>query len=86
MPHYLLPTIILVGSGVAFYTMGSRPASTMLNGLDSVTGVSLAVVTEVLGHENSQVTLERYSHVLKADHEQVKTFWNRAKLSIKGSG
>ncbi|MCP4511363.1 MAG: hypothetical protein GY903_32940 [Fuerstiella sp.] len=60
--------------------------STQIVAAHSVTGVSLAVVTEVLGHENSQVTLERYSHVLKADHEQVKTFWNRAKLSIKRSG
>lgn len=66
------------------YCMRHTAASTMLNGLDNVGGVPLAVVSEVLGHENAQITLERYSHVLKADHEQVRTFWNRAKLAVTG--
>ncbi|MEO2015031.1 MAG: site-specific integrase [Fuerstiella sp.] len=58
------------------YCMRHTAASTMLNGCDGVRGISLAVVSETLGHENSQVTLERYSHTMKAEHQQVAAFWN----------
>lgn len=80
---------LMLASGVQYlkpYCMRHTAASTMLNGFDNIGGVPLAVVSEVLGHENAQITLERYSHVLKADHDQVKTFWNRAKLALTGGG
>ena len=71
---------LLLKAGVPYrkpYCMRHTAASTMLNGLADVHGISLAVVSETLGHDNSQITLEVYSHVLKAEHEQVPSFWNR---------
>lgn len=68
------------------YCMRHTAASTMLNGCNGVRGIALAVVSETLGHDNPQITLSRYSHVLKTDHGQVTDFWNRTIQDLKGSG
>ena len=67
------------------YCMRHTAASTMLNGISDVRGVALAVVSATLGHDNPQITLERYSHVLTTDKNQVQEFWDRAKLALKGN-
>jgi integrase len=70
---------MLEAAGVRYrklYCMRHTAATTMLNGCDGVRGISLAVVSDTLGHENSQVTLERYSHTMMAEHQQVAVFWN----------
>jgi integrase len=58
----------------------------MLNGRDGIPGIPLAVVSAILGHDNPQITLEVYSHVLTSDRKQVRDFWNRAKQDVRGSG
>jgi len=68
------------------YCMRHTAASTMLNGCLDVRGISLAVVSATLGHDNPQITLERYSHVLKTDDDQVRDFWKRANRALTGSG
>ena len=60
------------------YCMRHTAASRMLNGCNDIRGVALAVVSETLGHDNPQITLEVYSHVLKTDRDEVRKFWNRA--------
>lgn len=72
---------MLKSAGVRYrklYCMRHTAASTMLNGCNDVRGVALAVVSETLGHDNPQITLEVYSHVLKTDRDEVRKFWNRA--------
>jgi integrase len=72
-------TKLLKAAGVPYrkmYCMRHTAATTMLNGRNGVRGIPLAVVSATLGHDNPQITLEVYSHVLKTDREEVRTFWN----------
>ncbi len=73
---------LLEDAGVRYrkpYCMRHTAASTMLNGTAGVRGISLAVVSKTLGHENPQITLERYSHTLKTELSQVAAFWDSTK-------
>ena len=82
-------TVILKRASVPYrklYCMRHTAASTMLNGCDDIRGIALAVVSQTLGHDNPQITLERYSHVLTTDENQVQDFWNRTNRKIRGSG
>lgn len=80
-------TPLLKRAGVRYlkpYCMRHTAASTMLNGFDDIRGVPLAVVAETLGHDNPQITLERYSHVMKTDQRHVVDFWKSAKRCVIG--
>jgi len=82
-------TKLLKDAGVPYrklYCMRHTAATTMLNGRNGVAGIPLAVVSGILGHDNPQVTLEVYSHVLLSDQDHAKEFWKRAKRDLTGSG